>query len=53
MKTNVCAKQTEIRQQFVDVIGKIMFGTIMTCLLTWGNQELNWFEKLTEAFRVI
>ena len=27
-----------------------MFGTIMTCLLTWGKLELNWFEKLLEVF---
>ena len=26
-----------------------MFGTIMTCLLTWDKQGLNWFEKLSEV----
>ena len=34
----------------VTVGGKIMFGTIMTCLLTWDRLRLNWFEKLSEAF---
>ena len=27
-----------------------MFGTIMTCMLTWDKMGLNWFEKLSEAF---
>ena len=30
-----------------------MFGTIMTCLLTWDKMGLNWFEKLSEVFWVI
>ena len=34
----------------VTVGGKIMFGTIMTCLLTWDKMGLNWFEKLSEVF---
>ena len=40
----------KIRQKLVTVGGKIMFGTIMTCLLTWDKMGLNWFEKLSEAF---
>ena len=40
----------KIRQKLVTVGGKIMFGTIMTCLLTWDKLGLNWFEKLSEAF---
>ena len=40
----------KIRQKIVTVGGKIMFGTIMTCLLTWDKMGLNWFEKLSEAF---
>ena len=40
----------KIRQKLVTVGGKIMFGTTMTCLLTWDKQGLNWFEKLSEAF---
>ena len=39
-----------IRQKLVTVGGKIMFGTIMTCLLTWDKRGLNWFEKLSEVF---
>ena len=31
----------KIRQKMVTVGGKIMFGTIMTCLLTWDNMGLN------------
>ena len=42
----------KIRQKLVTVGGKIMFGTIMTCLLTWDKLGLNWFEKLSEAFGV-
>ena len=40
----------KIRQKLVTVGGKIMFGTIMTCLLTWDKMGLNWFEKLSEVF---
>ena len=40
----------KIRQKLVTVGGKIMFGTIMTCILTWDKMGLNWFEKLSEAF---
>ena len=40
----------KIRQKLVTIGGKIMFGTIMTCLLTWDKQGLNWFEKLSEVF---
>ena len=40
----------KIRQKLVTVGGKIMFGTIMTCLLTWDKQGLNWFEKLSKTF---
>ena len=40
----------KIRQKLVTVGGKIMFGTIMTCLLTWDKMGLNWFKKLTEMF---
>ena len=40
----------KIRQKLVTVGGKIMFGTIMTCLLTWDKRGLNWFEKLSEVF---
>ena len=40
----------KIRQKSVTVGGKIMFGTIMTCLLTWDKMGLNWFEKLSEVF---
>ena len=40
----------KIRQKLVTVGGKIMFGTIMTCLLTWDKMGLNWFKKLTETF---
>ena len=40
----------KIRQKLVTVGGKIMFGTMMTCLLTWDKMGLNWFEKLSEAF---
>ena len=40
----------KIRQKLVTVGGKIMFGTIITCLLTWDKMGLNWFEKLPEAF---
>ena len=40
----------KIRQKLVTVGGKIMFGTIMTCLHMWGRRGLNWFEKLAEAF---
>ena len=40
----------KIRQKLVTAGGKIMFGTIMTCLLTWDKLGLNWFEKLSEAF---
>ena len=40
----------KIRQKLVTVGGKIMFGTIMTCLLTWDKIGLNWFKKLSEAF---
>ena len=40
-----------IRQKLVTVGGKIMLGTIMTCLFTWNRMVLNWFEKLSEAFR--
>ena len=40
----------KIRQKLVTIGGKIMFGTIMTYLLTWDKQELNWFEKLSEVF---
>ena len=40
----------KIRQKLVTVGGKIMFGTIMTCLLTWDKIGLNWFKKLTETF---
>ena len=29
----------KIRQKLVTVGGKIMFGTMMTCLLTWDKQE--------------
>ena len=43
----------KIRQKLVTVGGKIMFGTIMTCLLTWDKQGLNWFEKLSEVFWAI
>ena len=32
----------------VVVGGKIVFGTMMTCLLTWDKIGLNWFEKLSE-----
>ena len=39
----------EIRQKLVTAGGKIMLGTIMTCLLMWDKQGLNWFEKLSEA----
>ena len=39
-----------IRQKLVTVGGMAMFGTIMTCLLTWNKQGLNWFEKLSEVF---
>ena len=39
-----------IRQKLVTVGGKIMFGIIMTCLLTWDKMGLNWFEKLSKAF---
>ena len=42
----------KIRQKLVTAGGKIMFGTIMTCLLTWGKLGLNWFEKLLEVFWV-
>ena len=31
----------KIRQKLVTVGGKIIFGTMMTYLLTWNNQELN------------
>ena len=40
----------KIRQKLVTIGGKIMFGTIMTCLLTWDKLGLNWFEKLSEVF---
>ena len=40
----------KIHQKIITVGGKIMFGTIMTCLLTWDKRGLNWFEKLSEAF---
>ena len=40
----------KIRQKLVTVGEKIMFGTIMTCLLMWDKMGLNWFEKLSEAF---
>ena len=40
----------KIRQKLVTVGGKIMFGTIMTCLLTRDKQGLNWFERLSEVF---
>ena len=40
----------KIRQKLVTVGGKIMFGTIMMCLLTWDKMGLNWFEKLSEVF---
>ena len=40
----------KIRQKLVTAGGKAMFGTIMTCLLTWDKQGLNWFEKLSEVF---
>ena len=39
----------KIRQKLVTV-GGIMFGTIMTRLLTWDKMGLNWFEKLSETF---
>ena len=38
-----------MRQKMITVGGKIMFGTIMTCLLTWDKMWLNRFEKLSEA----
>ena len=40
----------KICQKMVTVGGKIMFGTIKTCLFTWDKLELNRFEKLSEAF---
>ena len=40
----------KIRQNLVTAKGKAMFGTIMTCLLTWDKRGLNWFEKLSESF---
>ena len=40
----------KIRQKLVTVGEKAIFGTIMTCLLTWDKQGLNWFEKLSEVF---
>ena len=39
----------KIHQKLVTIGGKIMFGTIMTCQLTWDKQGLNWFKKLPEA----
>ena len=44
------AMPRKIRQKLVTVGGKIMFGTMMTCLLTWDKMGLNWFEKLSEVF---
>ena len=40
----------KIRQKLAAIVGKIMFGTTMTCLLTWDELGLNWFEKLSEVF---
>ena len=40
----------EIRQNLVTAVGKIMFGAMMTCILTWDKLGLNWFEKLSESF---
>lgn len=40
----------KIRQKLAAIVGKIMFGTTMTCLLTWDELGLNWFEKLSETF---
>ena len=40
----------KIHQNLATVGGKITFDTIMTCLLTWDELGLNWFEKLSEAF---
>ena len=40
----------KIRQKLVTAGGKAIFGTIMTCLLTWDKLGLNWFEKLSEVF---
>lgn len=40
----------KIRQKLVTVGEKIMFGTMMTCLLTCDKQGLNWFERLPEVF---
>ena len=37
-------------QKLITVGGKIMFGTIMTCLLMCDKMRLNWFEKLSKAF---
>ena len=42
----------KICQKLVTAGGKIMFGAIMTCLLTWDKQGLNWFKKLSEIFWV-
>ena len=44
------AIRRKIRQKLATIGGRIMFGTIMTCLLAWDKQRLNWFEKLPEAF---
>ncbi len=40
----------KICQKLVTVGEKIMFGTMMTCLLTCDKQGLNWFERLPEVF---
>ena len=39
----------KIRQKMVTVGGKIMFGTIMTCLLTWDRMGPNRLEKPSEV----
>ena len=40
----------KIRQKLVTVGGKIMFGTIMTCLPMWDKRGPNRLEKLSKAF---
>ena len=35
----------KICQKLITGGGKIMSGTIMTCLLTWDKMWLNWFEN--------
>ena len=40
----------KVRQKMVIVGGNNTFGTIMTHLLTWDTQEMNWFAKLSKVF---